>query len=145
MSKNTHETERRSFFWFVRRGLFDFGLAVASLALIAILFAISIATHTTETVSQWLLPFCWTVFIAFVIVKTLKRERKNPVLWFTVVLLILLQLIALQPIVKRFPNMHSATYMLLAFAAAPVWFIVVRAAIGLSVRGKRRGNVRESS
>jgi len=145
MSKNTHESEHRSFFWFIRRGLFDLGLAIASLTLIAILIAISIATHTTGTVSHWLLPFCWTVFIAFVIVKTLKQERKNPVMWFTVVLLVLLQLIALEPVVKRFPNMHSATYMLLAVVAAPVWFVVVRAAIGLSERGKRRGKARESS
>jgi hypothetical protein len=140
-----HPTEDRSFFWFIRRGLFDVGLAIVSLIIFALLFALSIATHTTETALRWLLPFGWTVFIPYVIVKTLKQERRNPVMWLTLALLVVLQLSALQPLVRRFPKMHSATYMLIAIVEAPVWFFVVQAAIGLSRRGKRRGKVRVSS
>ncbi len=140
ISSNVTEPPRqvRSFTWFVRRGLIDTGIAVAALIIFAIVFAISVATHTTETGLHWLLPVCWTAFSCFVIVKVLKQERKNPVMWLMLALLVALQLVALRPIVRRFPNMHSATYMLIAFAEVPVWGMLVQGAIGLS-RSEKSG------
>lgn len=137
ISSNLRETPRqvRSFTWFVRRGLIDTGIAIAALIIFAIVFAFSVATHTTAIGLHWLLPVCWTGFLCFVIVKVLKQERKNPVMWLMLALLVALHLVALRPIVQRFPNMHSATYMLIAFAEVPVWGLLVQGAIGLS--GKR--------
>ncbi len=131
----------RSFSWFIRRGLLDVGIALASLIVFALLFALSIATHTTESGLRWLLPFCWTAFICFIVVKTLKQERKNPVLWIMLSTLVALQFLTLRPIVQHFPKMHSATYMLIAVAETPVWMLLVQSVIGLSRMGKR-GNPR---
>lgn len=124
--------------WFVRRGLIDTGIAIAALTIFALLFAVSVATHTTEVGLHWLLPLCWTAFIGFVVAKVLKQECRNPVMWFVLAVLVALQLIALRPIVQRFPNMHSATYMLIASAEVPFWGLLVQRAIGLSLHGKRR-------
>ena len=140
LSSNVSEAPRqvRSFAWFVRRGLLDVGIAIAALIIFAILFAVSVATHTTEMGLHWLGPVCWTAFICFVIVKALPQERKNPVMWLMLALLVALQLVALRPIVRRFPNMRYTVYMLIASAEVPVWALVVQGAIGLSGRGKGR-------
>jgi hypothetical protein len=53
-------------------------------------------------------------------------------------LLVVLQLVALRPIVRRFPNMHSATYMLIAFVEVPIWGLLVQGAVGLSRKQKKR-------
>jgi hypothetical protein len=56
--------------------------------------------------------------------------------WLVFILLVGAQILALRPIVRNFPDLHSATYMLAILAEGPVWAVLIEGALALSYGSK---------
>ena len=122
--------------WVFRRLLLYVGLAFAGLAIIAVLVFIGAATGKNDSIQAWLLPTLWTGCLCFVALKVFSADWRRPMFWLVLTLLVAAQILALRPIVRHFPHLHSATYMLAILAEGPVWAVLIEGVLALTYGSK---------
>lgn len=87
----------------VRRVFLYLGLAFASLAVLALIIAISIRTN-------FVIPFRWVMLVAFtalliwIEIKTYRRYWSRPIFWLTVAVMLCIHLAVFIAILRNYPG-----------------------------------------
>jgi hypothetical protein len=96
----------------IRRLLFDVGLALGALAVLTLVFVLSIRTGISVP-RQWVLLTIWTLLVFWVIVIRRRERWTRSTFWLAVVGLLAGHLLVFVTILKNYPQTR------------PVWFACV--------------------
>lgn len=104
----------------VRRLLFYLGLAVASLVILSLIFAVSISMHVTLPL-RWVMLAAFTGVLLFTMVKTDRAYWNRPVFWLICVGVLVVHLTVFIPILRSYREFRSVWWVPIVLVEASVF------------------------
>ena len=104
----------------VRRSLFYLGLAVASLAILSLIFAVSVSEHVTLPF-RWVMLAAFTAVLLFTMVKTDRAYWNRPLFWLICAGVLLVHLAVFIPVLRSYPEFRLVWWVPIIVIEASVF------------------------
>ncbi len=107
----------------VRRTFVYVGLAVASLAILSLVFALSICTHISVPF-QWVMLAVFAGVLFFAIVKTDREYWNRPAFWFLCTAALTVHFGIFVPVLRGYPDFKAIWWVPIVIVEASIFSVI---------------------